>query len=318
MAVLDARELDELVAPYRRELQLHCYRILGSVQDAEEALQDTVVAVWRHHDRFEDRASVRTWLYRIATNQCLDRLRAQRRRPVSAPLRREPPPPSAMGEVPWLEPYPDSLLPDPVDVVQQREAISLAYIRMLQLLPPRQRIVLVLRDVLQFRASEVAEMLDVTEESVSSALKRARASLRSGTEESTAPAPSSAVERQVVDAWLDAFSRMDVPRMVDLLTEDAWLRMPPLPFEYRGRDAAERFFLAMTTGPRADRFVETRANGQPAYAEYREDATTGVWHCVGFYALTLAGSQIAEITRFEPAIASLAGLPRILPSTVGP
>ena len=179
MPRLDEDSFTELVAPYRHELQVHCYRLLGSFEDAEEALQDTLLSVWRHHDEFEGRSSIRTWLYRIATNRCLDRLRAGQREPVGTPLSREPPPPSSTGEVPWLQPYPDDLLgSDPADVVEDREALSLAYVRALQLLPPRQRVVLVLRDVLRFRAGEVAAMLETTEESVSSALKRARATLK--------------------------------------------------------------------------------------------------------------------------------------------
>jgi RNA polymerase sigma-70 factor (ECF subfamily) len=166
VAELQDADFEELVAAHRRELQVHCYRILGSVEDAEEALQDTLVAAWRHRHAFEGRSSLRTWLYRIATNRCLDQLRAGQRRPEGTPLSRQPPPPTSTSEVEWLQPYPDVLLPDPADVAVRNEDISLAYVRALQLLPPRQRVVLVLRDVLQFRAAEVAEMLDMTEEAV--------------------------------------------------------------------------------------------------------------------------------------------------------
>jgi len=313
MPRLDEAAFTELVAPYRHELQVHCYRLLGSYEDAEEALQDTLLSAWRHHEGFEGRSTIRTWLYRIATNRCLDHLRAGRRTPVGTPLSRQPPVPSSVGEVPWLQPYPDDLLaPDPADVVEDREALSLAYVRALQLLPPQQRVVLVLRDVLSFRASEVAAMLETTEESVTSALKRARATLKVEQPPEPPPPPRSAVERRVVDAWVEAFSRLDVPRLVELLTEDAWLRMPPLPFEYHGREAAAQFFTAMSGGERDVRIIQTRANGQPAFAAYGEDPVTGLWHCKGLFVMTLAGEHVHEVTRFEPALVTHAGLPRTL------
>jgi RNA polymerase sigma-70 factor (ECF subfamily) len=313
MPRLDEDAFIELVTAYRHELQVHCYRLLGSFEDAEEALQDTLLSAWRHHDDFEGRSSIRTWLYRIATNRCLDHLRAGRREPAGTPLRREPPPPSSSAEVPWLQPYPDDLLaPDPADVVEGREALSLAYVRALQLLPPRQRVVLVLRDALRFRAGEVAEMLETTEESVTSALKRARATLKVDRPPEPPPPPRSARERRIVEAWVDAFTVLDIPRLVELLTEDSWLRMPPLPFEYHGRKAAARFFTAMYVGRRDNRIIHTRANGQPAYATYARDPLTGLWHCNGLIVLTLAGDRVHEVTRFEPALAVLAGLPRTL------
>jgi RNA polymerase sigma-70 factor (TIGR02960 family) len=312
----DENAFAELVGPYRHELQVHCYRILGSLQDAEEALQETLLSAWQGLAGFEQRSSVRTWLYRIATNRCLDQLRAAgRRAPTGTPLRVPPPEPSGTSEVAWLQPYPDDLAdlsPGPEQVAEVREATSLAFVRALQLLPPRQRVVLVLRDVLAFRAAEVAAMLDVTEESVTSALKRARAALAVDQPAEPPPAPRSPEERQVVDAWLDAFATLDVPRMVELLTEDAWVRMPPLPFEYHGRDAAARFFTAMHAPGRVQRFLQTRANGQPAYAAYQADPVTGVWHARGLFVLTLAGSRVHEVTRFEPGMLGHFGLPRTL------
>lgn len=318
MPELQDADFEALVAAHRRELHVHCYRILGSVEDAEEAVQDALVAAWRHHDTFEGRSSVRTWLYRIATNRCLDQLRAGRRRPEGAALTRQPPPPTSTGEVPWLQPYPDVLLPDPAEITARREDISLAFVRALQLLPPRQRAVLVLREVLEFRAAEVADMLDMTKEAVTSALKRARAALK--VDRGTLPPPEgfSPDEKRVVEAWVEAFSRMDIPAMVELLSEDAWLRMPPLPFEYRGREAAAAFFTAMAIGPRHDRIVHTRANGQPAYAAYAEDPVTSLWHSRGLFVLTLSGSHVYEVTRFEPALAALSGLPRTLGATETP
>jgi RNA polymerase sigma-70 factor (ECF subfamily) len=180
------------------------------------------------------------------------------------------------------------------------------------LLPPRQRAVLILRDVLGYPARDVAGLLDVTEESVTSALKRARAAIAVDQPTEPPPAPRSPEERQVVDAWLDAFATLDVPRMVALLTEDAWVRMPPLPFEYHGRDAAARFFTAMHAPEPVLRFLQTRANGKPAYAGYQADPVTGVWHARGLFVLTLAGSRVHEVTRFEPGMLAYFGLPRTL------
>lgn len=312
MADLHDADFEALVATHRRELHVHCYRILGSVEDAEEALQETLLSAWRHRDSFAGRSSVRTWLYRIATNRCLDQLRAGRRRIEAFPLSIEPPPPTSTDEIAWLQPFPDALLPDPAELATRREDISLAYVRALQVLPPRQRVVLVLRDVLQFRAAEVAEMLETTEESVTSALKRARAALKVENGQEPPPPAYSPEERRVVEAWCDAFARMDIPRLVELLTEDAWLRMPPLPFEYQGPEAAAAFFTAMSTGPRNDRIIPARANGQPAFAAYAEDPITGVLHCRGLFVMTLAGDRVYEVTRFEPALAALSGLPRTL------
>lgn len=315
MRQLDEQQFTDVVGAHRRELQVHCYRLLGSLEDAEEALQDTLLSAWRGYDQFEGRSTIRTWLYRIATNQCLDRLRAKRRTPVTTPLRVEPPEPSSTGEIVWLQPYPDELIsPDPADEVEQREALSLAYVRALQLLPPRQRVVLVLRDVLAFRAGEVAAMLDVTEEAVTSALKRARATLRVDQPPEPPPAPGSRQERDVVTAWLAAFAQADVPRLIDLLTEDSWLRMPPLPLEYHGRDAAARFFTAMFTTAQHSRFAQIRANGQPAYAAYAADPVTGVFHCRGLFVMTLSGNHVHEVTRFEVSVAAHFGLPRTLPT----
>ena len=315
-AGVDEVAFEQLVAPYRRELLLHCYRILGSLQDAEEALQEALLSVWQGLARFEGRSSARTWLYRIATNRCLDQLRAAgRRAPMGEPLRSgsELPEPSRSSEVPWLQPFPDDLIdpaPGPDRVVESREAVSLAFVRALQVLPPRQRVVLLLRDVLAFRAAEVAAMLDTTEEAVTSALKRARATLAAERPAEPPPPPRSAAEREVVEAWLAAFGAFDIPRLVALLTEDVWLRMPPLEFEYHGREAAERFFTAMHSPGRRRRFLHTRANDQPAFAVYQLDPTTGVWHARGLFVLTLAGALIQEVTRFEAGLLCRFGLPR--------
>jgi RNA polymerase sigma-70 factor (ECF subfamily) len=316
-----------LVEPHRRELQVHCYRILGSVQDAEDALQETLLSAWQGFGGFEGRSSVRTWLYRVATNRCLDALRSRGRTPpeVDMTVRGiEPPEPSRRNEVFWLQPYPDVLLdeltdpaPGPESTVESREATSLAFVAALQLLPPRQRAVLILRDVLGYRAREVAAMLDSTEESVTSALKRARATLDAELRHrSTHPSPpvaGSPEEVQLVERFVDAFARADVDGLVALLTEDAWISMPPMPFEYHGREAARRFFeVTHVAGGRDLRFVHTRANGQPALATYVWDEVGEVWRSPGILVLTVCGDRLSDLTHFTPDVLASFGLPRTL------
>src|SRR5215212_964453 len=270
----DGDAFRDLVEPYRRELQLHCYRILGSLQDAEDQLQETLLAAWRGFDRFEGRASMRTWLYRIATNRCLNALRDRGRRlpepPAPPEASPEPPAPSRQREPIWLEPLPDQ----PDARYESREAIGLAFIAGLQRLPPRQRAALVLRDVLGFRASETAEMLGVTEASANGALRRARAALGEGAERDRAPLADSAAEREVVARFVEAFESGDVQGVVGLLTDDASLTMPPTPLEYIGPAAVAGFLSTVPAGGRLDRFrlVSTRANGQPAFGCYQLDA----------------------------------------------
>jgi RNA polymerase sigma-70 factor (TIGR02960 family) len=225
---------------------VHCYRILGSLQDAEDALQDTLLATWQGLASFEGRASIRTWLYRVATSRCLNILRSTSRRPAvdwSVPDV-DPIEPTRMGEVVWLEPYPDALLealsgspPGPEARYEAAEAISVAFITALQLLPPRQRAVLILRDVLGFHASEVAEMLEASQESVTSALKRARATLQrqlpGSAQREPPPLPDSEVERTLVARLTRAYETGDVDGLVSLLTDDVWVRMAPVPLEYQ-------------------------------------------------------------------------------------
>ena len=233
----------ELTEPHRRALLLHCYRLLGSLQDAEDAVQETLVAAWRGLPGFEERASLRAWLYRIATNRCLNMRRDASRRPAAQRLPFEPPAPTRLGEVPWLEPYPDALLeglpdaaPGPDARYELREAVGLAFVTALQRLPARQRAALVLRDVLGYRAAEAAALLGASEATVTSALQRARASLeeRLPPPRERAPAPGSTAERAAAERFADAFASGDVDRVVALLTDDAWVTMPPEPFEYRG------------------------------------------------------------------------------------
>jgi RNA polymerase sigma-70 factor (TIGR02960 family) len=314
----------ELVEPYRSELHLHCYRILGSIQDAEDALQETLLAAWRGLKGFEGRASVRTWLYSVATNRALNMLRAAKRgarAELSMPPNVSLPGPTRRAEPIWLEPYPDVLLdadlespPGPEARYEAKEAISLAFVTALQLLPARQRAVLILRDVLGFRAAEVAGMLDSTVESVTSALKRARATLESSPRAAeAAPQPDSPVERELVGRLADAFEANDVDGIVALLADDVRLAMPPLPLEYIGREEARRFYQAVAARPGHRRLVKTRANGQPALAFYSQDVDGGDYLASSLTVVTIAGDRFVALDRFDVGVLEHFGLPRILP-----
>ena len=306
----DERAFAALVEPHRRELQLHCYRMLGSLQDAEDLLQDTLLAAWRGLAGFEERASLRAWLYRIATNRCLNFLRDRGRRPAAKELAMAPQPTSSI-EPSWLEPYPDSALPDlapgPEARYEQREATQLAFINGLQQLPERQRAALVLRDVLGFGNEEVAAILDVTPQSVKGALQRARATIQQRVpERERAPLPDSPAERRLVARFSDALEAGDTARLVALLTDDARLTMPPLPLVYTGHDAIAAFLdhRAEIRGAPLQ-VLPTRANGQPAFGCY---LYSRAW---GMFALTLSGERIAEITAFsDPSLVARFGLPR--------
>ncbi len=322
----DGEAFRALTEPHRRELQVHCYRMLGSLQDAEDVLQATLLAAWQGLGRFEGRASIRTWLYRIATNRCLDALRSARRRPAKAwdVVGVDPPEPTRLGEVMWLEPYPDVLLEDargvplgPEARYEQTESISLAFVTALQILPPRQLAVLVLRDVLGFPANEVAEMTDSTVDSVTSALKRARANLQDGRssrdEREPAPAPDSAAEQALVAEFVRAYESADLDAVVAMLTDDVFMAMPPIPFEYEGRDVVARFCAGLLRPGRRIDLVPTRANGQPAFGSYLR-APTGVSHGTGLFVLTVTGNRICALTRFESSVLPWFGLPESLPS----
>jgi RNA polymerase sigma factor (sigma-70 family) len=363
----DGEAFRDLTEPHRRELQVHCYRMLGSLQDAEDLLQDTLLAAWQGLEGFEERASIRTWLYRIATNRCLNAIRSTTRRAAKEwdIPEVEPPEPSRIGEVVWLEPYPDALLeatitgptgaPGPLNPesrYQQNEAISLAFITALQLLPARQRAVLILREVIGYHASEVAAMLDSTVESVNSALKRARAGIRrrspshlpdrlprrsprhsphrlpaSGDLETPRPlhlsppsAPATHAEREVVAKFVSAWESGDVDALVALLTSDVTVSMPPIPLEYHGLDDVARFFATFMRS-RSHKLVPTRANGQPAFGAYlRAPEPTpadglGLDHAkgTGLFVLTIAGDRISALTRFESTVLPWFGLPPVLP-----
>ncbi len=322
----DQQAFVELTDGYRQELRLHCYRILGSRQDAEDALQEIYLGAWQALAEFEERASIRTWLYRIATNRCLNMLRAASRRPVavSSPNAARPAP-TGMGEVAWLEPYPDILLDGLTDDslgpdarYELRESVSLAFITILQLLPPRQRVALVLRDVLGYRANQAAEMLEATEASVESALKRARAALHErliDTEDrEPPPAPNSVLEQGIVERVTAAFESGNVDELLALLTEDVSVTMPPVPGECKGPEDAGQYFRQTSFRPgRSTRTVPSRANGQPVLATYVRDPQTGLYHASGIAVLTFSGSLIAAVTIFGKDVLPSFGLPRVLP-----
>jgi RNA polymerase sigma-70 factor (ECF subfamily) len=294
----DEEAFRELTDPLRRELQVHCYRIVGSTHDAEDLVQETLLAAWRGLASFEGRASLRAWLYRIATNACLNALRARSRRPQEIPAM-DAPPPTHRGEPIWLEPYPDTLLDDdPAARYEARESIELAFVVALQGMPPAQRASLVLRDVLGFRTAEVAETLGTTEMSVKGALQRARAALRSRPP-STPPEPGSARERRLVGIFADAVERGDVDAIVALLTDDAVLTMPPQPLVYQGHEAIAAFlrYRAELRGA-ALRVVPTRANTQPAFGCYLPDPQAALARPRGLIVLTLEDDAVSAITWF--------------------
>jgi RNA polymerase sigma-70 factor (TIGR02960 family) len=314
----------ELTDPYRRELDLHIYRIVGSRQDAEDLLQETLLAAWSGLERFEGRASVRAWLYRIATNRSLDALRATRRRPEEQRMTQMPEP-TRFNEPLWLGPYPDALLdgvpddaPGPEARYEIKETIALAFIVGLQHLPPQQRAVLVMRDVLGFRAGEVAETLETSQAAVNSLLRRARDAFESrlpAAGRDRAPLPDSKIEREIIGRFADTVEAGDIDEMVELLTDDAWLIMPPLPHAYQGHGAIGAFLRGAEERRGVSlRLVPTRANTQPAFGCYRPMPETDVAHAVALLVLTLQRDQICAVTWF--ADSNL--LPQFgLPPTVG-
>ncbi|WP_084484717.1 RNA polymerase subunit sigma-70 [Nocardia anaemiae] len=328
----DHNAFRDLVQGHSHELQVHCYRILGSLQDAEDALQETLVSAWRNLGEFSQRSSLRTWLYKIATNRCLDMLRADSRRPrIAPPLPEAPlPEPTGAGDPAWLEPYPDVLVdhfvdqrPGPEARYETTEAISLAFITALQMLSPRQRAALVLRDVLGYHAVEVAQMLDATQESVQSALKRARATVDkhladSSSSGSRRPArqPDIAAEHRLVARLTDALERADLDALIELLVTDVRLSMPPVMLEYRGIEAAQHVFAAVIFRPGLTyRVVPTRANGQPAFGLYQAHPHASVYRAYSLLVITAAGDHITAITCFNTDVMSRFGLPRALPET---
>jgi RNA polymerase sigma-70 factor, ECF subfamily len=319
-AMADREEFVRLSEPLRRELLAYCYRMLGSVHDAEDLVQETYLRAWRSYDGFEGRSSLRAWLYRIATNRCLTALEHRSGRPLPSGLggpSDDPGMPLTPGrpEVAWLQPIPDALLEaasgDPATIVASRVSVRLALIAALQHLPARQRVVLILRDVLAWRAAEVAELLDTSTAAVKSALQRARARL-----EEAAPAedqvvePAGADQRALLDRYVAAFEAADIAGLLGLLREDAQWEMPPLPAWFAGRQAIGRFLASQVFGaPRAWRMVPTRANGQPAFATYLRGPDGG-YHAHAIQVLTVTAAGIAGVVAFlDPSLFVLFDLP---------
>ncbi|MGH2450439.1 MAG: sigma-70 family RNA polymerase sigma factor [Candidatus Limnocylindria bacterium] len=307
-AILRPEASSELAAAFeghRRELTGHCYRMLGSAFDAEDAVQETFVRAWRGIDRFEGRAALRSWLYRIATNVCLDALKSGRRRaramdlgPAQAPLESNL---RTRPEDTWIEPIPDGLVeePDPADVAVSRESIRFAFIAALQQLPPRQRAVLILCEVLQWKAAEVAELLVMSVASVNSALQRARATLKASRVSAADPAPAmDEATRALVSRFAAAFERYDLDALTSLIREDATQSMPPYDLWLAGREDVLRWWFGPGIGCRGSRLIPTRgANGRPAFGQYKPSPSGG-YEPWALLVLEPAADGIAEFTFF--------------------
>lgn len=316
----DGRAFEELVRPYRRELHLHCYRLLGSLTDAEDVLQEALVAAWSGLPGFQERASLRTWLYRIVTNRCLNAVRDRARHTPPEPVPPfRPPEPTRRTDVTWLQPYPDAWLdqiadagPGPEARHGLRESVELAFVAGLSRLPPRQAAALVLRDVLGYSVAEVAGLLGTTPTAVKGALQRARTALPAGEPGSDVASPGDLPRRLAA-----AFVARDVDALLDLLTDDAWLAMPPAPHEYVGR-AAVGAFLRVSGEWRGDRvttLLPTRANGCPAFGVYLAAPDGAVGRPAGIMVLSVRGDRVAGITRFlDDRLFAPFGLPPDLPA----
>ena len=318
-------EFIELADPYRPELLAHCYRMLGSVHDAEDLVQETYLRAWRAHDRFEGRSSLRTWLYRIATSACLTALESKSRRPLPTGLGAANSRPedeiAQQPEVPWLEPIPDAEIAsdsaDPAAVVSSKESIRLALIAALQHLPPRQRAVLILRDVLKWRAAEVAELLDVSTAAVNSMLQRARAQLEEAAprEDAVRP-PATAAQRELLERYVRAFESYDTAAIVELFTADAVWEMPPFPSWYRGPADIGRLIATKcpAKAPGDMLLVPTQANGQPAFGLYMRDAD-GVHRAFHLQVLDIRDGAVSHVAAFfETSLFEKFGLPLTHPA----
>jgi RNA polymerase sigma-70 factor (TIGR02960 family) len=305
----DDEVFGEVVGPYLAELHLHCYRLLGSVTDADDILQEVLLGAWRGWEGFAGRSSVRTWLYRIATNRCLNAIRDGKRRPPPEPLPPfDPPAPSRRSDVTWLQPYPDTWLRD-VDVeagpaarYEQREAVELAFIAALQRLPPRQTASLLLCDVLGYSTTEAAAILDTTATAAKGSLQRARASLHRLHGKPGRPAGTlgSDADRALARRFADAFIADDIDGVLALLSDNAWLAMPPAPHEYQCLQAIAFFLRASVRwkGSRATRLLATGANNQPAFATYLTAPDSAIAHPTGLIVLTIREHRIHGLTRF--------------------
>lgn len=331
----DSQRFSDLTEPYRRELQIHCYRILGSLHEAEDMVQETLLRAWKRLDTYEGRASFRAWLYKIATNACLDTLDRRRSRRLLPPQHSPASDPKTQiaqpsAEMIWLEPIPDEWLEDlsarnPETHYTESESISLAFLAALQTLPTRQRAVLILRDVLDFSAAETAEVLEITVPSVNSALHRARASLSEryhGKEIQTSTRlPTDERTQQLLDHFVNAWERADVEGLVALLKEDAAFAMPPSPSWYQGRETI-RTFVAATVfaddgmfpgkAPNRWRLVRTNANGAPAFVIYQR-MEGNQYQAFGLHVLDVEEEGLSQVTSFiDPSLASRFGFPKTL------
>ncbi len=320
-------EFAELTERHRRELRVHCYRMLGSFDEAEDLVQETMLRAWRRRDSFEGRSSFRAWLYTIATNACLDQLRRRPRRP--APPVTVPGQP-AFVEISWLEPFPDALA-DPVAAPEEqpdaalvaKETIELAFLVAIQQLPPRQRAVLILRDVVEWSAADTAAALDMTVVSVNSAMQRARATLRELAEQqdletmrdSISAATATADERELLQRYMDAHAAADPQAIVAMLREEARFWMPPEPLHFIGKAEIAGFFqeIFVTDPPGEFRLMPTRSNGQPAAANYVRAPGDTEFRAVSFDVLRFEDGRLAEIVTFHHRFFALFGLPEIWP-----
>jgi RNA polymerase sigma-70 factor, ECF subfamily len=315
---LDQRAVELDFEEYRRELTAYCYRMLGSAFEADDAVQETLVRAWRAVDRFEGRATLRSWLYRIATNVCLDLLRGRNRRALpidmmavgSADGPVDPPLPESR----WIGPIPDSRITntaaDPADQIVARESVRLALVAALQHLPARQRAVLILREVLKWKAADVAELLDTTVVSVNSALQRARSTLADrDVSAKSVTEPLTPEQHELLARYVDAFVRFDLDSLVALLQEDATMSMPPYPMWLRGADQMGAWLRGPGSGCRGSRLASIAANGSPAFAQWRRDPEGG-FHAWSIHVLQLSDDRIAGIDFFvDPGLFPLFDLP---------
>ena len=324
-----SEDFARLTDPFRPELLAHCYRMLGSVHDAEDQVQETMIRAWRSYGDFEGRASLRTWLYRIATNTCLRALEGRGRRPLPSGLGApgeypEAPLAAARLEVPWLQPMPDALVSagsaDPAEIIASRQGMRLALIAALQYLPPRQRAVLILRDVLRWRAAEVADLLGTTTTAVNRMLARARARLEQvAPDQDQIHEPADPAGRALLDRYATAFQNADVAAVIQLLREDAVFEMPPAVTWFTGQEPIGRFLQAwVLTESGRFQMIPVAANGQPALAAYLR-GHDGEYRAHSICVLTIAGSRIARVTAFnDPYLFAAFGLPQTTPAAAVP
>jgi RNA polymerase sigma-70 factor (ECF subfamily) len=320
-----SEDFARLTDPFRPELLAHCYRMLGSVHDAEDQVQETMIRAWRSYGEFEGRASLRTWLYRIATNACLRALENSGPRPLPSGLGGPSEYPEALlaaarPEVPWLQPIPGTLASagyaDPAEIVASRQSMRLALIAALQYLPARQRAVLILRDVLRWRAAEVAELLGTTTAAVNGMLQRARARLEQAAPgEDQIHEPADPADRALLDRYAAAFQNADITAVMQLLRDDAVFEMPPEPTWFTGRELIGRFLQSQVlTEPGRFRMIPTAANGQPALAAYMR-GHDGVYRAHAIQVLTIAASRVTRVTSFnDPGLLATFGLPETVPA----